>query len=118
MPKKPTKQPEEMLLITKDTKIGDVTTYCQEVYFKELAQGKTTRDTKKQRKAELLELHKKIEQVFTELNIKCFKCDAAVAETFAQGAELHPFNVDEVVKTLNDELNLNMALIKEEEVSK
>ena len=61
---------------------------------------------------------KKIEQVFTELKLKCFKCDAAVAETFVQGAELHPFNVDEVVETLNDKLNLNMALIKEEEVSK
>ena len=114
MPKKATNPPKETLAITKNTKIGDVTTYCQELYYKELAKGAIAGDARQKRKQELTDLHKKIEGVFKELNLKCFKCDAAVAETFKEGAELHPFSADEVVKTLNEKLNLDMSLIQED----
>ena len=112
---KKTTKPQK-LLITTDTKIGDVTTFCQELYFKELSQGIITADNKKQRKAELTKQYKQMEQVFDELKLKCFKCDAASAETFAEGAELHPFNADEIVKSLNEKLDLDMSLIKIEKI--
>ena len=106
----------QKLPITTDTKIGDVTTFCQELYFKELSQEIITSDNKKKRKAELTKKYKQMEKVFEELNLKCFKCDAATAETFAEGAELHPFNAEEIVKSLNEKLDLDMSLIKIEKI--
>ncbi len=113
--RKKTNNPQKLLIAT-DTKIGDVTTFCQELYFKELSQEIITSDNKKQRKAELTKQYKQMEQVFADLNLKCFKCDAASAETFAEGAELHPFDAEEIVKMLNEKLDLDMSLIKDEKI--
>ncbi|MCD4656417.1 MAG: hypothetical protein K8S87_02620 [Planctomycetes bacterium] len=110
------KNKPEKLLISTDTKIGDVTTFYQELYFKELSQNIITSENKKQRKVELTEKFKQMEQVFAELNLKCFKCDAATTETFAEGAELHPFDANEVVKTLNEKLMLDMSLLKVKQI--
>ena len=65
----------------------------------------------KERKQELKDLHKKIGEVFSELGLKCYKCDAAVAETFREGALIHPFDAREIVSALNEKLHLDLTAL-------
>lgn len=104
--------------ITVDTKVSEVVNYCEYVYALEIASGSLKKEQKKQRYEELTKLDDKIADVFKELNLKCFRCDAATTETFAQAVKLHNFDLNKVLENLNEKLGLDMSVFQAEKENK